>query len=453
MVYHGQTFEMFQMIDSVREIIENEDLPERERELLLAECYCLLTYRVYHIDQDFEKCIEYGEFALSKLPVECHYPIGFAWVFLGGALQAKGRSQEAIDKLYKAIDKSISEDIKNMTLLVINYIYWLEGDSDHLKKSSEQLIEYGKANHNSEAIVNGYLFLGSYYYMIGDLQNAAISYENVLSMRYHVIGIQSFFGITALIYTYLFSKEFGKLDATALELDHIVNEAGGQVFRSFWKAFDAEIKMFRSQTPQALNWLKNAHEFPLIPITNYSDPHLSMIRILLMEGSMENMNKALKILEELEEMLTRTNNRRVSASIYVGKAIYFNKMQDSEKSATFIVQALVIAELGNNVMVFVEYGQLVIPAIRNYTKLNGAHHLLSKAFTLINRNDSIIDQKDFTHRELEIIPLLNLSNKEIAKKLFISEKTVKRHSNSIFKKLQVKNRREAYQKAKEMKLP
>lgn len=50
-----------------------------------------------------------------------------------------------------------------------------------------------------------------------------------------------------------------------------------------------------------------------------------------------------------------------------------------------------------------------------------------------------------SRREYEILTLLtrNLSNKEIASKLFISESTVKAHLESIYRKLGVKNRAEA----------
>jgi len=50
-----------------------------------------------------------------------------------------------------------------------------------------------------------------------------------------------------------------------------------------------------------------------------------------------------------------------------------------------------------------------------------------------------------TERESEVLELLTdgLSNKEIAKKLFLSEKTVKNHLNNIFKKIQVSDRTNA----------
>ena len=54
-----------------------------------------------------------------------------------------------------------------------------------------------------------------------------------------------------------------------------------------------------------------------------------------------------------------------------------------------------------------------------------------------------------TNREHEILTLLGqrLTNKEIAQALFISHLTVKRHTSTIYQKLQVNGRREAVDKA------
>ena len=50
-----------------------------------------------------------------------------------------------------------------------------------------------------------------------------------------------------------------------------------------------------------------------------------------------------------------------------------------------------------------------------------------------------------TNREIEVLKLIaeGMINKEIAKSLFISEKTVKNHISNIFKKLDVNDRTQA----------
>lgn len=54
-------------------------------------------------------------------------------------------------------------------------------------------------------------------------------------------------------------------------------------------------------------------------------------------------------------------------------------------------------------------------------------------------------QNDLTPREIEVLLLIadGLNNKEIADKLYISEKTVKNHVSNIFKKLDVADRTQA----------
>lgn len=57
--------------------------------------------------------------------------------------------------------------------------------------------------------------------------------------------------------------------------------------------------------------------------------------------------------------------------------------------------------------------------------------------------------KMLSEREKEVLDLIvkGLSNNEIANRLFISLSTVKTHINNIYKLLEVKNRREAIEKA------
>jgi DNA-binding NarL/FixJ family response regulator len=54
-------------------------------------------------------------------------------------------------------------------------------------------------------------------------------------------------------------------------------------------------------------------------------------------------------------------------------------------------------------------------------------------------------KKNLTGREKEVLNLLSrgMLNKEIAKALYISEKTVKNHVSSIFRKLNVQDRTQA----------
>jgi two-component system response regulator DesR len=59
-----------------------------------------------------------------------------------------------------------------------------------------------------------------------------------------------------------------------------------------------------------------------------------------------------------------------------------------------------------------------------------------------------------TDRELEVLDLIGSgsTNREIAEQLFLSPHTVKEHTSSLYRKLSVRNRAEAVQKAQRLGL-
>ena len=94
---------------------------------------------------------------------------------------------------------------------------------------------------------------------------------------------------------------------------------------------------------------------------------------------------------------------------------------------------------------------VLIDAIRSvyknqtYIQPNMTNELIKE----FNRVTSTSHEKDassnLTNREIEVLLLITdgMINKEIAKKLYISEKTVKNHISNIFKKLDVNDRTQA----------
>ncbi|MHC8515540.1 response regulator [Sporosarcina sp. ITBMC105] len=89
----------------------------------------------------------------------------------------------------------------------------------------------------------------------------------------------------------------------------------------------------------------------------------------------------------------------------------------------------------------------VVDAIRSVAQGESVIHptMTKKLFDFHQQKQFTPKHEDLTEREKEVLFCLleGLSNKEIAKKLFISDKTVKIHVSKIFKKLDVKSRSQA----------
>ena len=106
------------------------------------------------------------------------------------------------------------------------------------------------------------------------------------------------------------------------------------------------------------------------------------------------------------------------------------------------------------VALLIEYHRAVMPMLQHYLRECQENKTANMAFDVLRLISGSPDKFDLTNREVDIIRLLsqNLTNKQIAEQLFISEKTVKRHSSNLYRKLQVKNRREAARQAHALEL-
>ncbi|SFE43729.1 two component transcriptional regulator, LuxR family [Thermoanaerobacter thermohydrosulfuricus] len=146
--------------------------------------------------------------------------------------------------------------------------------------------------------------------------------------------------------------------------------------------------------------------------------------LILMDVNMPVMNgiKAAKMLKEEK---------------HPSKVLLLTIYNDRE----YLLEALKLGVEGY-ILKDAEYDDL-IKAIR--TIYNGGVYIHPSLMEEIDNIDHENLKKDLTPREIEILKLISkgYSNKEIAQKLFLSEKTVKNHVYNIFKKLDVKDRTQA----------
>lgn len=94
---------------------------------------------------------------------------------------------------------------------------------------------------------------------------------------------------------------------------------------------------------------------------------------------------------------------------------------------------------------------VLVEAIRNvhrgqsYIQPNMTRELVKEFNRVTLHEKDKSEENSLTAREIEVLELIaeGMINKEIAKKLYISEKTVKNHVSNIFKKLNVSDRTQA----------
>ncbi len=179
------------------------------------------------------------------------------------------------------------------------------------------------------------------------------------------------------------------------------------------------------------------------------------------------------LLDKLVEVVHSSKRNGLLIELYILQALSWQAQNQSGKSFDAITKALQIAEPNGYIRIFVDEGDLMwqlleefnsaVEAgkiqVENQTRLSKYLDIILSSFAM----DEIQKIKDIqsspeidplTSRELEILRLIcsGLSNREIGKKLYITNSTVKTHLHHIFEKVRVETRTQLIVRAKESNL-
>ena len=430
-IYTGDVFEMFAMIDPIEELLRNK---KSTSQALEAEWKSLLVYKIYNISQDYDKCIEACSYAIQHLPKEHVYALGYSWIFLGGALQIKIGTAEAVKRIKQGIAGVNDDTVNSHQWLVICYLYWISGENNLLIKSSRSLIELGHQSNNMEALANGYSFQGKGYFAQADFKKAEASLLKFYDIRYNTIAVIHFMGMVALCKC---SYDLGKkaqVQGILDDLDDLVHIQKDLYFSQVLNVLKAELSSRNGYNKLALAQIKKLEEVPLVPLTDFFHPQIIMARILLRSDSKSDLKMAGDLISQLEDLIYRTKNDRFLIDLLLLKSELELSQGEQKLAGRYATRAIQLANVNRNISPFIEIRKPLqtLVATKSQREFPGFYSLLTKFLS----SPKFENKDQFpSNREIEVLKLIreNLSNKQIANTLFISEKTVKRHCGNLFK--------------------
>jgi LuxR family maltose regulon positive regulatory protein len=208
-----------------------------------------------------------------------------------------------------------------------------------------------------------------------------------------------------------------------------------------------------------------AHQLPLIAAEAFK---LSLARIYIARGEIE---KAFQLLDEIQATVEPAGRFGRLMEVYLLRALALKKQNGGQTSSDAVVsleRALDLAQAPGFVMLFLEEGPALVPllqAILNQPvtpdRIKKHARKLLKAFGTVGKPESLHTGSEaaglveqLTRREREVLALIAAgdSNQTIAEKLFITVRTVKKHTSNIYGKLDASSRTQAVARARELGL-
>lgn len=195
----------------------------------------------------------------------------------------------------------------------------------------------------------------------------------------------------------------------------------------------------------------------------------SRARVYLAQG---DPSAALGVLEPFRQQMEVKRWADEILKVTILQALAHHMHCQKDKAIQLLAYSLSMAEPGGLIRIFVDEGERMRQLILEYRLwINKRPHSGHKPIEYVDKllsafaqpgassNSVIISRKSeliepLSDRELEVLRLLRseLSGPEIAQQLIVSLHTLRTHTNNIFKKLGVNNRRAAIRRAEELDL-
>jgi LuxR family maltose regulon positive regulatory protein len=412
------------------------------------------------------RAIEYSRKGLTLMPESWVYVRGGLILYLGLSMQAIGQSQAAERFLFDQYEghDDKTDGFSMRILLALSFNNLNNGGLEQSRQVAHTMLDQSIRGSRLVTKNWGHFFMGFVKYQWNELDAAEKQLTEIIGNRFAITPLIAQHGLTILARVQhargRSSEAWQTLETLSqFELEQIGYEENET------RSLRARLSLLQGKLDDAFRWADAftapPAERPLLWLEN---PHATRAQILITRGKDADLQEALKILDQLDEMTVRLYNTRLKVEILALRAMALDAQGRAGEAENELQQALELAQPGGFIRVFIDLGSRMQSIMNRLDERNPKsdyiHRLLSTfvdeqqirsgvhanmtAASGTALNQTVLAEP-LTARELDVLNLLRepLSNKEIASKLYLSPSTIKRHTINLYGKLGVHSRREA----------
>jgi LuxR family maltose regulon positive regulatory protein len=229
------------------------------------------------------------------------------------------------------------------------------------------------------------------------------------------------------------------------------------------EAQQAWLSLQQGPSHYALDWLQRCGLAYTDEVSlNRMAEHLVLARALAEYGRME---EALYLLERMYALLSREDRLRDRIKVLILQSMTLQRLGQPEAALVQLELALHLGEPEGYIRSFINEGNRMAEMLSTYLEAQQGRPSSNTPVSLVYVKQLLQTLKVTTQevpspkallseQETKVLLLIDngLSNKEIADQLLVKVETVKTHIKNLYRKLEVNNRIQAMQRAKELKI-
>ncbi len=407
---------------------------------------------------DVAAMLAYAQAGLQQVPDEDRYVRSLAIFFEAVGAQMAGQADETERRLIELLSATPGRiDAFSIRLqFALGTNYRAGGALAKLQALAARMLLAAQTAHLPLGEGWARVFLGYFAYETNDLATAEIHFAAGAQLMFvaHAAAVRECLG--GLLLLQMAQQRFDEASATLERL------------RTFRFGLDVEIDSLAARLALALGnkgaakrWAESYQPANLTPFLLWQEvPQISLARVLIVVGSAEALRRALGIAQELAGWAESVHCLWRMIECRALQALALDGLGRPKEADQVLHGALLLGQSAGYLRLFLDLGpqlRAMLPRQMRYSSVVFYARQLMHAMGGVTEQRAQVTAlpatqgvESFTEREQEVLALLarRLSTKEIAHQLVISPNTVKRHTQQIFAKLDVNDRRTAVERAR-----
>ena len=455
-----------------RQIINDKNSSKEDvqyNKKLLGKISVAFAY-LYSIIKDSEKTFHYSKAAMENLSEDDPLWYSWGWYSIGIAEMYRENFKECINAFENALEYGKKSGNVYLISTIASRLSPIEARmglySSSYKRCSD-LITFMKESGYSQITKSESTYAGVYSMMSG-IESMRTDFDDALEnikIAYNLCKNESNNTIKVHVLMVYALALYGRGDIAGVK--KMINEADNILKQnivfpttmSIYISMKGFMLIEQNELEKASHFFKeNELEYDKKIPYSYEHGYTDFARLLIIEM---RFREAEIILSKLLKMAQTANRIERIIETKVIYAILNKATGDKEKAIKNLIEALEDAACENILMSFVLFHSGISDLLKEVYKIQATTKtkipkgLIDKLKLAIERREKFLktnSESVLSDRELDALKLIagNLSNQEVADRLFVSLNTVKTHIKNIFLKLAVDSRIQAVAKAKEL---